>query len=95
MSKHNSLTKLLATDKERKSEFQRKTLQYPLLPIHHLNRYISYTPMKFPKANGGYKQIFIKKQGTDDVKFTAIIEEIYGDLSMNKLRSMKIVGNNY
>ena len=95
MSKHNSLIKLLATDKERKSEFKRKTLQYPLLPIHHLNRYISYTPMKFPKANGGYKQIFIKKQGTDDVKFTAIIEEIYGDLSMNKLRSMKIVGNNY
>ena len=51
--------------------------------------------MKFPKVNSGYKQFFIKKQGTDDVKFTAIIEEIYGDLSMNKLRSMKIVGNNY
>ena len=46
--------------------------------------------MKFLKVNGGYKTSFIKKQVTDTVKFTAIIENIYGALSINELRSMKL-----
>ena len=67
-----------------------KTLKYPLLFILHLNSYISYSPMKFLKVNGGYKTSFIKKQVTDTVKFTAIIENMYGALSINELKSMKL-----
>ena len=62
MSKHNSLIELLATDKERKSELKMKTLQYHLFPILHLNSYISYSPMKFPKVNGGFKTSFKKRK---------------------------------
>ena len=62
MNKHNSSIELLATDKERKSEFKMKTLQYPLLPIFHLNSYISYSPMKFPKVNSGYKTSFLRNK---------------------------------
>ena len=90
MSKYNSLIELLTSDKGRKSEFRMKTLQYLLLPILHLNSHISYSSMKFPKVDGGYKTSFIKKQVTDNVKFMKIVEEVYGVLSMNELRSMII-----
>ena len=62
MNKHNSLIELLATDKERKSELKMKTLQCHLFPILHLNSYISYSPMKFPKVNGGFKTSFKKRK---------------------------------
>ena len=82
MSKCNSLVELVATDKKRKSEFKIKTQQYPLFVILHLNFFISYSPMKFPKLSTGYNISFSKKQVSDDVKFMAIKNEIYDVLSM-------------
>ena len=90
MSKRNSLIELVATDKQSKSEFKIKTKQYPLLPILHLISFISYLPMTFPKTYTGYNISFSKKQVTDENKFTAIKNEMYGVLSMDELRSMKI-----
>ena len=90
MSKRNSLIELVATDKQRKSEFKIKTQQYLLLPILHLNSFISYSSMKFSKSSTGYNISFSKKQVSDDVKCMAIKNNIYGVLLMNELRSMKI-----
>ena len=90
MSKFNSLVELVATDKKRKSEFKIKTQQYPLFVILHLNFFISYSPMKFPKLSTGYNISFSKKQVSDDVKFMAIKNEIYDVLSMGELRIIKI-----
>ena len=46
--------------------------------------------MTFPKSSSGYNISFSKKQVYDDVKFMAIKNDIYGVLSMDELRSMKI-----
>ena len=46
--------------------------------------------MIFPKISTGYNISFFKKSITDEMKFTAIKDEIYCVLSMDKLRSMKI-----
>ena len=98
LGKRYSLVELVATDKKIKSKFKNKTLQYPLLPILHLNSFISYSPMTFPKSSTGYNISsstgynisFYKKKVSDDVKFMAIKNEIYGVVSMDEVRSMKI-----
>ena len=46
--------------------------------------------MTFHKTYSGYNIFFSKKKVTDIKKFTAIKNETYGILSMDKLRSMKI-----
>ena len=50
--------------------------------------------MKFPKISIGYNISFFNKQVTDEKKFAAIKDEIYGVLSMDELRSMKITEKN-
>ena len=46
--------------------------------------------MMFPKTSTGYNISFSKEQVTDEMTFTAIKNKIYGILSMDELRSMKI-----
>ena len=94
LGKRNSLVELVATDKKIKSKFKNKTLQYPLLSILHLNSFISYSPMTFSKSSTGYNISFSKKKSSDDVKFMAIKNEIYGVVSMDEVRSMKITEKN-
>ena len=58
--------------------------------------------MTFPKSSTGYNISsstgynisFYKKKVSDDVKFMAIKNEIYGVVSMDEVRSMKITENN-
>ena len=51
--------------------------------------------MKFPKISIGYNISFFNKQVTDEKKFAAIKDEIYGVLSMDELRSMKITEKSF
>ena len=48
----------------------------------------------FPKSSRGYNISFSKKQVSDDVKFIALKNDVYGVLSMDELRSMKIIEKN-
>ena len=95
MSKHNSSVELVGTDKKRKKEYTIKTASYPDLPILHFNKKSNECSMEFPRGYNGFAIPFTLKVVSDKIKFGAIVSELYNNLTVDDLKTMKINKQNY
>ena len=95
MSKQKSSVQLVGTDKKRKKEYTIKTDSYPNLPILHFNKKSNKCLMEFPSECNGFAISFTLTAVSDNIKFGAIISELYNNLTLDDLKTMKMNRQNY